>query len=768
MGQFGIGQAVRRIEDVRFITGAGRYIDDVSLPRQAYLAFVRSPHAHAAIKRVDLAAAKTMPGVLGAWAGADLEAEIKPLPCPIPIKNRDGSFRADPPRRVLAVGFARHVGDAVAAVVAETPQQARDAAEAVAVDYDPLPSVTDLASAARQGSPKVWETLKDNIVFLTDRGNPAAVDANFAKAAHVTRLKIVNNRVVVHSMEPRGAVAEYDAKSGMYTLYTGTQGPFRHQNLIGDMVLGIEKGKLRVVTPDVGGGFGMKLFLYGEPVLALWSARKLGRPVKWTSDRSEAFLTDTHGRDHLTEGELALDKDGRFIGLRVKLTANMGAYLSTFAPFIPTDASSAIYNSIYDHAAVHVAITGVFTNTTPVDAYRGAGRPEANYLVERLIDQAAHEMKIDRAELRRRNYIRHAQFPYKTAMGLTYDSGNFRENLDEALKRSDLAGFEARRAEARKRGRLRGIGFASYVEIAGGGPMEQSKLTFEEDGYVTLTIGTQSNGQGHETAYAQILTDKLGVPFDRIRVRQGDGHALPDGGGTGGSRSALRGGGAIIDTVAKVVEKGKPLAAEVLEAAAADIVFEHGQFKIAGTDRAIGVIELARRARAKGGEGLDSLAVHNNAPHAFPNGCHVCEVEIDPETGVPAVVAYTVVDDFGEVVNPLLVEGQVHGGVAQGLGQALLEHCVYDQQSGQILTGSPMDYALPRADDFPDIAFSRTVDPCRTNPLGIKGCGEAGAVGAPPATVNAVVDALAHLGVRHVDMPVTAEKLWRVIRAAKT
>ena len=769
MAKFGLSQSVRRVEDPRLLTGNGRYTDDIGLPGQAHGVVLRSPHAHARITALDTAPALAIPGVLAVITGRDLDAAgLGPVPCVIPLKNKDGSPRADTPRLALATDTVRHVGDPVAFVVADTPQAARDGAEAIGVDYDILPAATDLATAHEAGTPQVWASAPGNIAFDWEAGDKAATDAAFARAAHVTRLTVVNNRVVVASMEARAAVAAWDGDR--LTLHTNTQGSWLVRNLLANVVFKIDPATVRVVTPDVGGGFGMKLYLYAEHVLVAFAARQIGRPVKWASERTEAFLSDTHGRDNITLGELATDANGRFLALRTKNWANMGAYLNTFAPFIPTGAGTKVLASVYGFEAIHANVLGVLTNTVPVDAYRGAGRPESNYLVERLIDTAARELGIDRIELRRRNMVPQSAMPYVTAMGQRYDSGDFAQLFGTALKKIDWNGFETRRAEAAARGKKRGIGVAYYLEATGGGATENAKVVFAEDGMVDVYVGTQSTGQGHETAYAMLTHHELGVPLDRIRVKQGDSETLPDGGGTGGARSLYSEGQAILVTTASVVEKGKQAAAEHLEAAVADIEFTpaEGRFAVAGTDRAVGILDLAaaQRRRVAAGQSailLDAMETAKIEAHTFPNGCHVAEVEVDPETGVVSVPRYIVVDDVGHALNPLIVRGQVHGGVAQGLGQALMERTSYDNGSGQLLSASFMDYAVPRADDLPDIDVDLIEVTCETNPLGVKGAGEAGAVGSPPAVINALVDAL---GGKVVDMPATPESVWKALHAA--
>jgi carbon-monoxide dehydrogenase large subunit len=771
--KFGLSQPMRRVEDPRLLRGDGRYTDDVSLPGQSWGVVVRSPYAHATIRTIDKAPALAVPGVLGVFTGEDFRAAgLGDVPCVIPLKSRDGSPRAETPRPALAVGRVRHVGDPVAFVVGETLQAARDGAEALGVDYEELPSVTDLARAYEPGAPLVWDGVGRNLCFDWETGDRAETDRLFAQAAHVAKLTVVNNRIVVASMEARAAVAEYDAATGRFTLHANTQGSWQVKDMLAQHVFKLPPEQFRVITPDVGGGFGMKLFLYPEHVMVCFAARALGRPVKWASERSEAFLSDTHGRDNITTGELALDKDGRFLALRTRTLANMGAYLSNYAPFIPTLAGSKVLPSVYGFKSVHVNVLGLLTNTTPVDAYRGAGRPEANYIVERLIDTAAREMKIDRVELRRRNMVPPSAMPWKTPTGATYDSGDFTTVLDAGLKSIDWAGFPQRRQEAARRGKRRGIGLAYYLEATGGAPTERAEIRFAEDGMVDVLVGTQSTGQGHETAYIMLTAHELGIPTEKVRVVQGDSDEIPTGGGTGGARSLYSEGQAILATTATVIEKGKRAAGEALEVAPADIVFEGGAFSVVGTDRRIGIIDLALTQRKKAAAGqdvttLDAAEVAEIKAHTFPNGCHIAEVEIDPATGALDVVRYIVCDDVGHAINPLIVRGQVHGGVAQGIGQAVLEHTVYDPANGQLVSGSFMDYGIPRADDLPDIDVELLEIPCETNPLGVKGAGEAGAVGSPPAVINAVVDALAEDGVTHVDMPATPERLWRTIASAK-
>ena len=770
MTKFGLAQPVRRVEDPRLLTGAGRYTDDIVLPGMLWGAVLRSPYAAAKLGAIDTAAALAIPGVMAAYTAADLKADgIGGLPCAIPLNNRDGTPRFDPPHPVLAEGAVRHGGDPVAFVVAQTPKAARDGAEAIQVEYDVLPSATDLGSAMDAGEAAVWPEAANNICFDWEVGDKAKVDALFAAAAHVTRLTVVNNRVVVNSMEARAALASYE--DGRWTLYANTQGGWVLKSMLGQAVFKVPEEQFRVVTPDVGGGFGMKLFLYAEHALTCYAARKLGRPVKWVSDRSEAFLCDTQGRDNITQTELALDAEHRFLALRTRNVANMGAYLSTFAPFIPTMAGTKVLASVYGFQAIYANVLGVFTNTVPVDAYRGAGRPESNYVVERVIDAAAAELGIDRVALRKRNMVKPDAMPFRSAMNQLYDSGDFERVLDAALEKIDWAGFEGRRAASAARGKKRGIGMSYYLEATGGAPTERAEIRFADDGFVDVYVGTQSTGQGHETAYVMLIADQLGIDGDKVRILQGDTDTIPTGGGTGGARSLYSEGQAILVTAATVIEKGKQAASETLEASVADIEFTGGRFSIVGTDRGIDIVNLAatQRQRAARGEAattLDAAEVAQIDSHTFPNGCHMAEVEIDPDTGMVAVLRYLVCDDVGRAVNPMIVRGQVHGGVAQGFGQAVLEHTAYDKTSGQLLSGSLMDYALPRAADLPNIEVDLIEVPCGTNPLGVKGAGEAGAVGSPPAVINAIVDALSSAGVKSIDMPATSEKVWQALRAA--
>ncbi|MBP5855957.1 xanthine dehydrogenase family protein molybdopterin-binding subunit [Marivibrio halodurans] len=771
MGQFGIGQAITRTEDQRFLTGEGTYTDDIDLPGQAHAAVVRSPIAHGRITSIDIEEARAAPGVLDIITGADVKAAgLGTIPNLIPLKNKDGSDIVEPPRPVLPTERVRHVGDPVAFVVAETLAQARDAADLVMVDYDELPAQIDLDDADAADSPRVWDEAPRNTALTWDLGDEAAADAALAEAAHVVELKLVNNRLIVNSMEGRVAIGAY--ADGKYTLHTGTQGVHGLRRQLAKTIFDVPSEQVRVVTPDVGGGFGMKIFLYPEQPLVMLAAKRIGRPVKWTAERSaDGFLSDSHGRDQVSTVKLALDADLNFTGLKVHTKANLGAYLSNFGVFVPTACGSKMMVGVYRTPAIHVEVQGLFTNTVPVDAYRGAGRPEVSYLLERLVDKAAIDLGVDAADLRRRNFIAPEAMPYATPLATTYDSGLFARNMDRALEIADAAGFPERRRKAEAAGKLRGLGTAYYIECCGAGPGERATLRASAAGRVTLFIGTQSNGQGHETAYKQIIADGLGLDIADIDVVQGDTDLIRKGGGTGGSRSIPEGGVAVRDAGDALIEKGKRIAGLLLEAAADDIDYLDGAFTVKGTDRTVPFRDVAAAAhdpdKLPAGEapGLDGEADHKAAAQTFPNGCHVCEVEIDADTGVVTVVDHTVVDDFGTVLNPLLLAGQVHGGVAQGLGQALLEYTAYDTESGQLLTGSFMDYTMPRADDVPFVDFHYFEDaPCTTNPLGIKGAGEAGAIGAPPAAMNAVVDALRPFGVSHVDMPATREKIWRLIR----
>ena len=763
MGKFGIGQAVERVEDLRLLTGHGRYTDDINLDGQAYAVVLRSPHAHAEIRSIDAAEASRSPGVLAIYTAADIEAAgLGTLPCAIPLKQVDGSPLVTPPRPLLADGRVRHVGEPVAFVVAESVALADAAAALVRVDYDPLPAVADTRRADEEGAPQVWDAAPGNRCFVWADGDAEAVDAAFARADRVIELELVNNRVIVNPLETRAAIGAWDGKR--FTLYTPSQGPHGIRALMARNVFNMSSRDFRVVTTDVGGGFGMKIFLYPEQPLVLFAARALGRPVKWTAERAaDGFVSDSQGRDHVTAAALALDADGKFLAMRFRTRANLGAYLSNYSPYVATDCGTGMLAGVYATPAIHVQVTGVFTNTVPIDAYRGAGRPEAIYAVERLVDYAAREIGMDPAELRRRNFIPPEAMPFKTGMKLVYDSGQFARHLDAALRLADRDGFARRKAESARNGRLRGFGYAYYVEACGFGVGDMATVRIDRDGGATVFASNQSNGQGHETAYSQIVADRLGIDIGKVRVVQGDTDVIAKGSGTGGSRALAEGGVACQRATDGVIAKARQVAADELEAAVADIEFESGLFRVAGTDRTLTLAEAA----AASPEELSAADQFKGDVPTFPNGCHVCEVEIERDTGRLEIAAYTVVDDFGTVVNPTLLRGQVHGGVAQGIGQAAIEHCVYDRDSGQLVSGSFMDYALPRAADLPAFAIDIRDDvPCKTNPLGIKGSGEAGAVGAPPAVINAIVDALSDLGVHHIDMPATPERIWRAMQGA--
>jgi len=773
-----IGQPLKRREDARFLTGAGQYTDDVVLPGQTYAVFVRSPYAHARIRSIKTDAAKAAPGVLAIFTGADLaDAKVGGLPCGWLIHSQDGSPMKEPPHPVLAQGKVRHVGDQLALVVAETLLQAKDAAELVEVDYEELPAVANLATAAGAAS-AVHDDVPGNVCYDWSHGDKAAVDAAFARAAKVTKLEFANNRLVPNAIEPRAANAQYTRHDDSFTLWVANQNPHVERLLMTAFVLGLPESKVRVIAPDVGGGFGSKIFLYPEETALVWASKRVGRPIKWTAERSESFLTDAHGRDHLTTAELAMNEQGDFLAMRVKTTANMGAYLSTFASSVPTILYATLLAGQYRTPAIHAQVTAVFTNTAPVDAYRGAGRPEATYVVERLVETAARDLGMSPVDIRRRNFI--TEFPYATPVGLTYDTGNYAAHLDRALELADVAGFAARRETSKAGGKLRGLGYSCYIEACGLAPsniagalgaraglFEAGEVRVHPTGTVTVFTGSHSHGQGHETTFAQVVAARLGIPVESVEIVHGDTGRIPFGMGTYGSRSLAVGGTAIVKAVDKVIAKGKKIAAHLLEAADTDIEFENGEFKVAGTDRKIPFGQVALTAYVPHNYPLDKLepglnenAFYDPTNFTYPAGSYVCEVEVDPETGRVRVDRFTAVDDFGNIVNPMIVQGQVHGGIAQGLGQAMLEGCRYDLESGQLLTGSYMDYCMPRADDLPNYQVDHTVTPCTHNPLGVKGCGEAGAIGSPPAYINALTDAL---GVRDIAMPATPERVWRAV-----
>ena len=786
-GAQGMGASVTRKEDRRFLLGKGKYTDDLVLPGQTWAVFVRSPYAHAAIRSIDASQALEAPGVLAVLTGGDVAADdLGGIPCGWQITNKDGSKMVEPPHPALAQGKVRHAGDPVAMVIAETKAQARDAAELVAVDYDPLPAVAHLTAAVADGAPAVWDEAPGNVCFDWHLGDAAATEAEFAGAAHVVSIDLTNNRIAPNAIEPRAANGHYDSVDDRYTLYTTSQNPHLIRLLLGAFTLKVPEHKLRVVAPDVGGGFGSKIFHYAEELLVLWASKRVGRPVKWTSSRSEAFLSDAHGRDHVTHAELALDADGKFRGLRVRTLANLGGYLSTFAPAIPTYLHGTLLSGPYVIPAIYAEVKGIFTHTVPVDAVRGAGRPEATYLLERLVDKAARELGIDRVEIRRKNLIQTDQFPYQTPVAVQYDIGDYEATLDLALQAIDYPRLAERKEAAKARGKLRGFGVSTYIEACGIAPSalvgalgaraglyEAASVRVHPTGSVTVFTGTHSHGQGHETTFAQLVNEKLGIPIENIEIVHGDTDRIPFGMGTYGSRSAAVGGSAIVKAIDKIVDKGKKIAAHLLEASVADIEFSDGTYRVAGTDREKAFGEVAFAAYVPHNypidtvePGLEDSAFYDPKNFTFPAGCHTVEVEIDPETGVVEVVDVAIADDVGVIINPMIVDGQAHGGLAQGIGQALLEECVYDSE-GQLLSGSYMSYTMPRAADLPSFKVGNHVTACTHNPVGIKGVGEVGAIGVPPAVINAVLDALAPLGVTHIDMPATPEKVWRAIQAAR-
>ncbi|WP_371424191.1 xanthine dehydrogenase family protein molybdopterin-binding subunit [Tardiphaga sp.] len=771
MQKYGVGQPVRRKEDDTLVRGKGKYTDDMNLPGQLYAWIVRSPHAHGVIRGIDTEAARAMPGVRGVWTGRDLEAaNYGPFTCGLPLKNHDGTPLFQTNRHALMTDKVRYVGDPVAFVVAETVAQARDAAEAVVLDIEALPAVTDCEAATRPGAPQLYDHIPDNVALDYHYGDTAAVEAAFASAAHVTKLDIENTRVAVVSMEPRCALATYEKSGGRYVIQVPTQGVAGNRNTLAKQ-LNVAPDKVRILTGNVGGSFGMKNISYPEYICLLHAAKELGRPVKWLDERSSSFLSDSQGRAQDIHAELALDKDGRFLAVRLKGYGNLGAYITGVSPSPLSLNTGKNLASVYKTPLLSVDIKCVLTNTTLMGAYRGAGRPEANYFMERLIDRAADEMGIDRVTLRKRNFIKPSQLPFKAASGVTYDSGDFQGVFEKALAISDHAGFAKRKKDSRKNGKLRGIAVGSYLEVTAPPSGELGKVTFGEDGTVTLTTGTLDYGQGHATPFAQVLSAQLGVPFDAIRLEQNDSDLVRMGNGTGGSRSITASGQAIVEASDLVIAKGKAAAAHLLEASEADIEFKAGRFTIAGTDRSIDIMELSQRVReGKMPDGvpssLDVDHTSSDVPSTFPNGCHVAEVEIDPDTGVLTIVNYAAVNDFGTIVNPMIVAGQLHGGVAQGIGQALMEKVSYDA-SGQPITGSFMDYAMPRAGDIPLMLVGDHPSPATTNPLGTKGCGEAGCAGSLCTIVNAVVDALSDYGVTHIDMPLTPERIWRAIQDGK-
>ncbi len=779
MSATGIGATVRRKEDQRFITGKGHYTADVNRPGQTHACFVRSPHAHARIKGIDAAAASKMPGVVAVLTGADLAADkLGNLICGWMIHSKDGSAMKMAPHPALAQTKACHVGDPVAVVIAETLAQAKDAAEKVKVDYEVLPAVADPAQAQSAGVAQIHEVAPENTIYQWQLGDKGKTDAAFQSAAHVTKLDIVNNRLVPNAIEPRAAIGEYDSGTGHFTLWNTTQNPHVARLVIAAFIGMAPEHKLRVIAPDVGGGFGSKIFIYPEEVVALWASKRVGRPVKWVAERVESFLSDAHGRDHVTHAEMAFDREGKVVGLRAKTIANLGAYMSTFSSSVPTYLYATLLSGQYNIPNIHCEVDAVYTNTVPVDAYRGAGRPEATFVVERLVEVAARELSIDPAELRKRNFIH--QFPHQTPVILAYDAGDYNASLKKALELADYKGFAKRKRESARDGKLRGIGLSAYIEAcgiapsqavgslgAGVGLWESAEVRVNPTGSVEVLTGSHSHGQGHETTFAQLVSERLGIAIDNVSIVHGDTDIVQFGMGTYGSRSGAVGMSAIVKALDKVEAKAKKVASHLLEAAEGDIVFKDGKFTVAGTDRSVPWGDVALNAytahKFSGQElepGLKETSFYDPTNFTFPAGCHICEVEIDPDTGETEIVNWTAVDDFGVLVNPMIVEGQVHGGITQGVGQALLEHAIYDKD-GQLVTGSFMDYCMPRAHDVPSFKVDVTVTKCPSNPLGIKGCGEAGAIAAPAAVINAITDAI---GSEQIAMPATPQAVWTAIQ----
>ena len=781
-----IGESVLRKEDVRFLTGAGQYTDDVILQDISYTVFVRSPHAHAVIKKINKAAALAAPGVLAVFDGQDVAADkVGGLPCGWLITSTNGEPMKEPPHPILAQGKARYVGDGVAMVVATSYEAAKNAAELVEVDYEVLQSVVDVRDAQVSGAPLVHDEAPENHCYKWAIGDKAKVDEVFQTAAHVTKLDLVNNRLIPNAMEPRAAIGLYNRASDEYTLYVSNQNPHVERLLLTAFVMGLPEHKVRVIAPDVGGGFGSKIYLYAEDVCVTWASKKLNRTIKWTAERSESFLTDAHGRDHVSHAELAMDKEGKFLALRVHTDANLGAYLSTFSTCVPTILYATLLAGQYTTPQVYVEVDSWFTNTAPVDAYRGAGRPEATYLLERIVTRAAWELGLSQDEIRRRNFI--TEFPYQTPVALQYDIGDYHSCMNQAQELADVKGFEDRKKASEAKGMLRGMGYSSYIEACGLAPsniagalgaraglFECGEVRVHPTGSVTVFTGSHSHGQGHETTFAQVVAARLGIPVENVDIVHGDTGRVPFGMGTYGSRSISVGGSAIMKALDKIEAKAKKIAAHLLEASDTDIEFANGEFVVKGTDKKIPFGQVALTAYVPHNypletlePGLNETAFYDPTNFTFPAGTYICEVEINPKTGETRVDRFTAVDDFGTIINPMIVEGQVHGGLAQGIGQALLENCVYDRESGQLLTGSYMDYAMPRADDLPNFKIGHVCTPCTTNPLGTKGCGEAGAIGSPPAVMNAVLDALAPLGVIDMDMPASPHRVWKAIQEAR-
>ncbi len=781
-----IGESLLRKEDYRFLTGAGQYTDDIVLTNMHHAVFVRSPHAHANVRKVDKAAALKAPGVIGIFDGQDVAADkIGGLPCGWLITDTSGQPMKEPPHPILAQGKVRYVGDHVAMVVADTLENAKNAAELVEVDYETLPAVVDVRDAQKQSAPQLHEAAPGNHCYKWAIGDKAAVDAAFQNAAHVTQLDLVNNRLAPNPMEPRAAIATYNRAGDDYTLYVANQNPHVERLLMTAFVMGLPEHKVRVIAPDVGGGFGAKIYLYAEDVCLTWASKKLNCAIKWTCDRSEAFLSDAHGRDHVSHAELAMDKDGKFLALRVHTDANLGAYLSTFSTAVPTILYATLLAGQYATPQVHVEVDAWFTNTAPVDAYRGAGRPEATYLLERIVSRAAWETGLTQDEIRRRNFI--TQFPYQTPVALQYDTGDFHACLEKSRELADMAGYEKRKAASQAKGLLRGVGYSSYIEACGIAPsniagalgaraglFECGEVRVHPTGSVTVFTGSHSHGQGHETTFAQVVASRLGMDPSQVDIVHGDTGRVPFGMGTYGSRSISVGGAAIMRALDKIEAKAKKIAAHLMEASDADVEFANGEFTVKGTDKKVTFGQVALTAYVphnypldKLEPGLNETAFYDPVNFTFPGGTYICEVEVQPETGVVRIDRFTAVDDFGTIINPMIVEGQVHGGLAQGIGQALLENCVYDKETGQLLTGSFMDYAMPRADDLPQFKLDHVCTPCTHNPLGTKGCGEAGAIGSPPAVINAVLDALRDFGIHDFDMPATPHRVWQAIQAAR-
>ncbi len=777
----GIGASVRRTEDHRFITGKGQYVDDINRPGQSYAVFVRSPHAHATLKKIDISAAEKAPGVLGIYTGDDLAADkVGGLICGWLIHSKDGSPMKAGAHPALAQGKVRYVGDHVAVVIAETLAEARDAAELVAVDYDVLAPCVDLAKAQANGQPQVHAEAPNNTVYAWHLGDKAAVDAAFAQAKHVTKIDLVNNRLIPNAMEPRAAIGEYDTGQGGFTLYTTSQNPHVARLVLSAFNGIAPENKLRVIAPDVGGGFGSKIFIYAEETVCIWAAKKVGRPVKWTADRTEAFLSDAHGRDHVTTAELAMDADGKILALRANTKANLGAYLSTFASSVPTYLYAPLLSGQYNIPAIYCEVDGVYTNTAPVDAYRGAGRPEATFVVERLVEVAARQLGTDPAEFRRKNFI--TSFPHETPVIMTYDTGDYDASMRKALEMADYANIGKRKAESAKQGKLRGVGFSAYIEAcgiapskavgslgAGVGLWESAEVRVNPVGTVEVLTGSHSHGQGHETTFAQLVSHRLGIPIEQISIVHGDTDKVQMGMGTYGSRSGAVGMSAISKALDKVVAKATKVASRCMEVPETEVDFTDGVFSGRGTNKSMAFGEVALQAyvahkfdSSEIEPGLKEGAFYDPKNFTFPSGVHIAEVEVDPETGVTRIDRWTAVDDFGILINPMIVEGQVHGGIAQGIGQAMLENAVYDA-NGQLLTASYMDYCMPRADDLPSFDVAMTTTACPSNPLGIKGCGEAGAIAAPAALINAITDAIGH---ENLAMPATPQTVWRAVQKA--